>query len=179
MKNESPEFDYLQEMIQAQVTELRKFGPLVFDILESLGPSGGAPVPSLVDEVVRRSRSRLIVQPNVEQLALRVEPSSSSQLIRALQMGTKLLVLEPGGEAKIGQPQYLFVNDVDGTRGFVAGSYVVKMEQSPQDQVDEILKLLEYLRTREIVTLTTQGNVLFASVTSKGKHIAEELLKPM
>jgi hypothetical protein len=177
MEKKSPEYDYLDEMIQAQIAELRRFGPLVFDIFETLGPMGGAPVPALVDEVVRRSRSRVIVQPNVEQLAFRSEPSSSAQLIRALPMGTELLVLEPGGEAKIGQPQqYVFVNDADGTRGFVAGSYVMKVEQSAQEQVEKTLKMLEQLSSREIISITGEGNQLYAALTPKGKHIADELL---
>jgi predicted transcriptional regulator len=52
----------------------------------------------------------------------------------------------------------------------------MKVEQSAQEQVEKTLKMLEQLSSREIISITGEGNQLYAALTPKGKHIADELL---
>lgn len=69
-----------------------------------------------------------VVYASEDQLALRSQPViAENTLIKRLPLQAELLVLEAGWEAKVGvQNQWLKVQDVEGTSGYVAAWYVVK-----------------------------------------------------
>jgi len=70
----------------------------------------------------------LIVRTTADQVALRSSAAiADNNLIKRLDLRAELLVLEPGGQAKIGQPgQWLNVKDLDGAVGYVAAWYVAQ-----------------------------------------------------
>jgi hypothetical protein len=69
-----------------------------------------------------------VVRAAVDQLALRSTAAvADNNLIKRLALRAELLVLEPGGQAKIGaQGQWLRVRDLDGAEGYVAAWYVAQ-----------------------------------------------------
>jgi uncharacterized protein YgiM (DUF1202 family) len=69
--------------------------------------------PAAVEQVVKRT----VATVTSEALNMREEPSAKGALIRTLQKGTRLTV---SGEVQDGWVPV----EIDGTRGFVSGSYV-------------------------------------------------------
>ena len=179
MKEERPEYDYLEMLIQEQIMELRQFGPIVYDVFSALQPHAAIKIEDLVESIL--SHDQLVVIGTADGLALRSQPSiSDSTLIKRLPQGAKLFVIEPGGESKIGmQSQWLRVSDYEGHQGYVAAWYVTKVdfEEDNGVVVDKVMNLLEYSIKLDLVKFIQKGEMSMVSLTPKGKQISELLLR--
>lgn len=169
-------FDYLEKLVEEQIVELLRFGPVVSDILKALSPPTGIQeVETLVRNVLDKQRPLAVV--NVDALNMRSEPNQTSPLIKRLRRGTRLFLLEPGSERKIGaQGEWLYCADPEGPPGFVAASYLA-LEPLPSvdARIGKIMQVIEKLGQNELIKIDRTEKGYYAALTSKGQYVAKVL----
>jgi hypothetical protein len=114
---------------------------------------------------------------NVDKLNMRSQPNQTGPVVKTLGRGTRLFLLEPGSERKIGAAgEWLFCADPEGPPGFVAASYLtLEPTKDVSERIDNIMRVLEKLGQAELVQIERTERGYYASITSKGQYVAKVL----
>lgn len=179
MRQRSPKFDYLEKLVREQMREVQEFGPMAYDILGNLQPpTDRIDVESLVQKILQTHRP--VLQVISENLNLRSKPSFDAPTLRVLPQGSQLVLLELGGEVKIGvEGQWLQVVDMHGNQGFVAAWFVAPLEANEKvdEKIDRILHTLQYFNRLDLVMIDQEDQQVTLELTQKGRHVAEMLFE--
>ena len=168
-------YDYLHGLVKDQLDQLRRFGPIVFEIFETLETSGAQiQLDPLIDQVL--SQQRVVVRVVADLINMRAGPSLQSQIIKLQQRDNQLLIVEPRDYDKIGlNDVWLHVLDMDGALGYVVSHYVALDQDygNPQYKVEVLMRALDNFNRMDLVTIDPKfGSV---NLTTKGENIARIL----
>jgi hypothetical protein len=171
-----PNFDYLHSFVQDQLTQLRRFGPIIFEIFEVFETYGSQmALDPLIDQVL--SHQKVVVRVESDALNLRAGPSIQSPIVKQIERGAQLLLSDPADESNIGKPgTWLHVMDLEGDKGYVVGQYVFPDRDygNPQTKVEALMMTLESFNRMELVSIDPNIGVVY--LTTKGENTARLLM---
>jgi len=171
-----PNFDYLQGLVQDQLAQLRRFGPIIYEIFEALEASGSRmPLDPLIDRVL--SEQQIVVRVESDALNLRAGPSIQSPVIKRIERSAQLLLSDPADISNVGKPgAWLHVRDMEGIQGYVVGQYVSldRDYANPQVKVEALMLTLENFDRMELVSIDPNFGIV--NLTTKGENISRLLM---
>ncbi|MEN4041930.1 MAG: SH3 domain-containing protein [Anaerolineaceae bacterium] len=170
-------FDYLSQVARDQLTQLRRFGPIVFEIFETLQYSKA---PMQLDPLIERvvAHQRIVVRCDADALNLRAGPSLQSPIVKLVERGAQLLLTNPADKNNIGRPgAWLHVIDMEGDRGYVVSQYVSLDQQysNPPAKMEALMSTLQSFDRLDLVAIDpNHGEV---KLTTKGENVARLLMQ--
>jgi hypothetical protein len=173
---ENPNFDYLRGFVKDQLTQLRRFGPIVYEIFETLETSGSKmPLDPLIERVV--SQPKVVVRVDADALNLRAGPSIQSPIVKVVNRGVQLLLTDSTHQTLIGRSGvWLHVLDMEGYQGYVNAQYVSfdREYSNPQAKVESLMFTLESFDRMELVSIDPNYGIVH--LTNKGESVARLLI---